>query len=189
MNPDSSWDILQKELLISFLPKVRNYLQELNVLSQVEMLQADHLGLRFKNIETIENLKKELGKVGKMISSAVVNGRKIFIFELNNPLIFGDWHIPCIELPYPKEKQEYADGWEHIEFVIPSNASSLENFKKDFMSFLPLLNIDKLIEEDQYSESVPKVEIVQLPNPSILLNKSLNLTIKFHPKPIKDIVS
>lgn len=182
----SNWVDLSDQIA-DFSDKIVHYLEELNILDKVELLQADHLGLRFENVEQIENIKSELLKEGKIISSAVVNGREILIFEMTKPIEFDKWQVECIELPYPKPNQEYMDGWEHVEFVIPSDANTMEEFREDFKDYFSE-NYD-LISREDYSESVPQAESDQLPNPSIVLRKDKNITIKFHPRSIKRVVS
>jgi uncharacterized protein len=189
MNNPLVWNLMIKKLP-SFLQEIEKYLKELNLLEKAKLLESDHLALRFKNIDDVKKIEKELSEKNKIISSAIVNGRKILIFELVNPFKFNDWQINCIELPYPKENQDYPDGWEHIEFVVPSKSESLESFKNDFEKYFFELNIEKLIENGQYSESFPvkESESKELPNPTISLQKRLGLAIKFHPKSIKEIV-
>ena len=189
MKNSTVWNSMLSKLP-SFLDEIEKYIKELEILEKVKLLQSDHLALRFKNIDDVKKIEEELNENNKIISSAIINGRKILIFELIDPLKFNDWQINYVELPYPKENQKYPDGWEHIEFVIPSNAISLVSFKKDFEKYFPKLDIENMINIGQYSESFPikDPEIKELPNPTISLQKKLGLTIKFHPKSIKEIV-
>jgi len=188
MKISSNWDILKSEELPLFLENIESYLIELNLSEKVQPLHLDHLGLRFEDMGQIEFLANEIGSEGELISSAIVNGRKILIFELKIPLIFGKWEVPCIELPYPKNPHEYSNGWEHLEFVVPSEAKSLEDFRKDLLDFIPDLNIEKLKLKHEYSESLPKADSDKIPNPSIILRKEQNIAIKFHPNSIKKVV-
>lgn len=178
------------EKLPDFLKRAEEYLNELGIFEQTKLIKSDHLALRFKDIEIVDQIKDELKKENKIISSAVVNGRKILIFKLQEPIKFMDWEIDCIELPYPKENQKYPDGWEHIEFVVPSNSKNLDEFREDFKRYFSKLNIENLIKNGQYSESFPIKDSSskELPNPTISLQKELGLTVKFHPKSIIEIV-
>lgn len=173
-----------------FLDEIERYLKELGILEKVKLLQADHIAIRFKEIEKVKQFENKLGKNNKIISSAIVNGRKILIFELKKPVKFRNWEINCVELPYPKENQKYPDGWEHIEFVISSNSKNLDDFRKKIKNYFPELNIEKLNRTGQYSEAFPVKDgdTKELPNPTISLQKRLGLTIKFHPKSIKEVV-
>jgi predicted metalloenzyme YecM len=166
-----------------FGENIRFYLKELEILDQVKTLRADHAGVRFKDKASVDLLRMELLEQGSLISSASVNGREIFLFELDEPISIAHWTISCIELPYPKPDHAYADGWEHIEFVIPSAATNIAAFRKDFQAMFP--NIRK---EGTYKESLPDAQGDQRPNPTIVLSKSPGITVKFHPRSIQEVV-
>ena len=100
----------------------------------------------------------------------------------------GEWNVECVELPYPKPNQSYQDGWEHVEFVIPSQAMDMDELRADFVKFFPEIDIEALKEKGVYSEEVPHAEGDQLPNPSITLCKSKMLSMKFHAHTIAQVV-
>lgn len=175
--------------LKDFEQRIFEYLTELKIQKEVQLLFADHLGLRIKDPKDILVLKDELIVQGKVISSAIVNGREILIYKINQPIRLRNWLIPCIELPYPKPDHSYPDGWEHVEIVIPSSAVSLEELRFDFMKCFPEINIDTFKQAGQYSENEPKSESDQLPNPTIVLRKNKNTAIKFHARTIEEVVS
>ncbi len=180
--------LLGKELQ-DFEDRIFQYLTELGISEKVRPLFADHVGLRFKDASDIQALKNELEVKGNILSSAIVNGREILIYKMTLPIKLKDWFIPCIELPYPKPDHSYPDGWEHIELVIPSSATTLDELRNDFQNFFPEINIDSLKQKGQYSEDEPKSESDQLPNPTIALRKDKNTTVKFHARTIEEIVS
>ncbi len=175
--------------LQDFEDRLFQYLTELGIFEKVRPLFADHLGLRFKDVGDIQALKNDFRVKGVMISSAIVNGREILIYKMGVPIQLQDWLIPCIELPYPKPDHSYPDGWEHIEIVIPSSATTLDELRHDFQNFFPEINIESLKQKGQYSEDEPKSESDQLPNPTITLRKNKNTTIKFHARTIEEIVA
>lgn len=172
-----------------FFNEVEQFLLELNIFDAVSKLEADHFGLRFENPDTVTAVSQELRNEGTMIASAEVNGRQIQIIELAQPLVIGNRQIQCIELPYPKRNHTYSDGWEHVEFVISSNAETLDAFRAVCTSTFPNLDWDHLRASPIYSESVPSGDNDQRTNPTIALEKSKNLTIKFHPASIRTIVT
>lgn len=173
-----------------FGERIEQYLRELGISEETSRLQSDHIGLRMRDIAAIESLKQELRQNGSaLLSSAIINGREIDIFKLRTPLSVCEWTIPCIELPYPKPDHDYSDGWEHIEFVIPSSATTLDVLCEDFLRYFPNINISLLKQTGQYSESEPSSETRQLPNPTITLCKNKGTAIKFHAKPIEMIVT
>ncbi len=66
---------------------------------------------------------------GEEISCAQINGRPIIVIRFNQPLQVSHWQIECLELPYPAQGKTYLEqSWEHVEFVIPSQALSAEAF-------------------------------------------------------------
>ena len=175
--------------LTDFEERISQYLEELQITEKVQPFFVDHLGLRLKNTNDILVLKNELLEKGQIISSAIINGRKILIYKLDTPIQIQNWHVPCIELPYPKPDHSYPDGWEHIEIVIPSSAVTLEEFKDSFKSYFSEIDIESLKQKGQYSEDEPRSESDQLPNPTIALRKNKNTAIKFHARTIEQIVS
>jgi predicted metalloenzyme YecM len=175
--------------IVEFGERVEQYLRELEIFEETLRLQSDHIGLRMRDIAAIESLKQELHQNGSiLLSSAIVNGREIDIFKLSTPLSVHGWAIPCIELPYPKPDHDYPNGWEHIEFVIPSSATTPDALREDFLRYFPNIDIDLLKQTGQYSEAEPISETHQLPNPTITLRKDKRTAVKFHAKPIEMIV-
>lgn len=151
--------------------------------------QIDHLAVRVNLCKEAEVWLTALLKCGRILSDNQVNGRVIYLIELNRPLIFAGQPVTIIELPFPKNKIYPKDGFEHIEIVVPFEkveaVSAWEN------------RILRKFAWDKYSDFVvkvdePKVEGEQLPNPSIavsLADKTLNHTcIKVHPYHIKQII-
>ena len=181
------WDDFQKTLS-PFGIEVTRYLKKLGIFDVVQFLVADHLGIRLKNSNDVLVLKQELLQEGRCISSAVVNGREIYIFALNQALQVGSWTIPCVELPHPKPEHPYTDGWEHVEFVIPSSAMSLVELRVDFKEISPTLDIELLKRKNEYFESEPSAEADQLRNPTIELRRRVGLAVKFHPWSIQEVV-
>lgn len=180
--------LLNKELK-EFEERIVQFLSELGIQEKVESLFVDHLALRIKDTNDILSLKNELKSKAKVISSAIVNGREILIYKLNNPLQLRNWFVPCIELPYPKPDHSYPDGWEHIEIVFPSSATTIEALRTDFQNYFSEMSIDVLKSIGQYSEEIPQTENEQLPNPSIILRKNKNTAIKFHARTIEEVVA
>lgn len=156
---------------------------------QLPDYQIDHLALRVNTEENAKNRLTQLTKCGKILSDNIVNGRPIYLIELEKPRIFAGQPVEVIELPFPKNKCYPVEGWEHIEIVIPflDNETTdqwVTRINQRFLwNELPLLTI---------KVSEPKVEGEQLPNPSIAVSftdKTTNHTcIKVHPYPIKKIL-
>lgn len=184
---NTTWTSLQSSLP-DFYTRIDSFLCELDISDSVKHLSIDHAGLRFGDKSDVDRLREELSHHGHCFSAEIVNGREILLFQLNEPLQFGHWNIHSIELPYPKPGHDYEDGWEHIEFVIPSDADSLDQIRKNFLEAFPSLTIEYLQNTYRYSEDMPLAESDQLPNPTIAIRKDKNLCIKFHPKSIQEVV-
>ncbi len=116
-----TWSKLKNEFE-TFLLGVFTQTEKYNL--DVSFLDIDHAGLRFRDPEDVNRIKAELLESGaEIISSEVVNGREILILKLPEPFEFAQFRISYIELPYPASEHKYhEDGWEHIEFVIESDA-------------------------------------------------------------------
>lgn len=160
-----------------FLDEEFTFIHELNL--DVSGLSIDHIALRYKNSEDVDQLAKELKKQGDVISDAVVNGRIIYIFKLHQPLIYQNYQIPCVELPYPATPHKYPkDGWEHIEFVLETD--NLDNFEQVFNQKYP---------GQKYELHVPDVSGEEILNPTVVLTKYTGLSVKFHPNSIEKVVT
>ena len=185
-NLDGDLAALQADLK-DFEQKIQQLAGEMAVnLSDYEI---DHLALRVNSEQNAKNWQTVLLKCGKILSDNVVNGRPIYLIQLERPLVFAGQFVDIIELPFPKNKQYPQETWEHIEIVMPflTNESNEQWIKRINNQFLwqhsPRLTT---------KISEPKVEGERLPNPSIAVSfadKSVNHTcIKVHPYSIKKIL-
>ena len=186
INLNENYPIIRASLL-EFEEKILQLAREgrLN-LSDYEI---DHLALRVNSEQSAKNWLKLLLKCGKIISDNFINGRPIYLIELEHPVKFVNQLIDIIELPFPKNKLYPVEGWEHIEIVLPflvgeSTNEWIERINMQFLwNKLTQLNI---------KVSEPKVEGERLSNPSIavsFVDKTANHTcIKVHPYSIKKIL-
>lgn len=151
--------------------------------------QIDHLAVRVNLCKEAEVWLTALLKCGRILSDNQVNGRVIYLIELNQPLIFAGQPVTIIELPFPKNKNYPQEGFEHIEIVFPflSDELTIEWEKRILNQFLWNENKNFNIKIDE-----PKVEGERLPNPSIavsFVDKTKNHTcIKVHPYHIQKII-
>lgn len=91
----------------------------------VTSFELDHICYRVATVERYVALKTALAALGTLLTESNINGRPIATFKLETPIIFESRSIYLLELPAPKASSPYAEGYEHVEFVIPS---SLESF-------------------------------------------------------------
>ncbi len=176
------------EALASFETKLLRALNDLGIVDICQGLAIDHACIRFSTNSQVDSLRQELKDLGQELSSAQVNGREIVIIQLHEALKIAHWQVRGLELPYPKKKHNFADGWEHVEFVLPYVENAIEALREEIMDMLPALDMMMLEQVFDYKESIPKAEGEQLANPTIAL-KARGIGIKFHVNPIQDIVT
>ena len=103
--------------LAEFEEKVLQLAQTMGV--NMADYQIDHLALRANSTGKAKNWLTALTKYGRILSDNIVNGRPIYIVQLDKPLQFAAQAVDIIELPFPKDKQYPQETWEHIEIVMP----------------------------------------------------------------------
>ncbi|HGM4958157.1 TPA: VOC family protein [Serratia liquefaciens] len=144
---------------------------------------ADHVSLRCHQNTTAERWRLGLEQCGSLLSEAMINGRPICLFDLQQPLKVGPWQIDCVELPYPGDKRYPHEGWEHVELVLSGEPATL------YARALAHLPDEALLAPGiKLKQSSPKGEGERLPNPTLAISDG-TVTIKFHPYSIRDIVA
>lgn len=144
---------------------------------------ADHVSLRCHQNTTAERWRLGLEQCGSLLSEAMINGRPICLFDLQQPLKVGPWLIDCVELPYPGDKRYPHEGWEHVELVLSGEPATL------YARALAHLPDEALLAPGiKLKQSSPKGEGERLPNPTLAITDG-SVTIKFHPYSIRDIVA
>ena len=167
--------------------------QQINQLAQAMSLNLhdypiDHLALRANCDQTAKNWLTVLLNYGRILSDNIVNGRVIYLIELNEPLAFAGQLIDVIELPFPK-KTYPIESWEHIEIVMPflPNESVV-----DWQMRIDNRFLWKKQAQLSIKLSEPKAAGEQLPNPSIAVSfadkRENPVCIKVHPYSIKKIL-
>ncbi len=146
-------------------------------------LSADHISLRCHQNTTAERWREGLSQCASLLGENLINGRPICLFRLDEPLEIGPWALRVVELPWPGEKRYPHEGWEHVEIVLPGEATGLN------ARALALLS-DKGLSQPGISvkTSSPKGEHERLPNPTMAVTDG-KVTIKFHPHSIEEIVA
>jgi len=92
--------------------------------------EVDHICYRVASLDRYQELKEELGSLGRLLSEATVNGRPIASFKLYKPFkLNSGFAIGVFELPSPKSTVDYPEGYEHIEVV---TRLSLQDVLKEF---------------------------------------------------------
>lgn len=86
--------------------------------NMADFVQIDHMCYRTISKENYNQKKAQLTSIATLLGETKVNGRPISTFRLKQPVIHDSWRIDAIELPAPKEGSKYAEGLEHVEFVI-----------------------------------------------------------------------
>ncbi len=149
-----------------FLDKLTNDIIDKGV--DVSKYNLDHFGYQCSSNEDYDKLKPEFEKIGKLVDEAVVGGRRVGIFKLDNPLVYKNWNIDAVELVAPKEGQVCPSALEHAEFVIDTD---FDTFVKKYPNL-------------QWDTS----KVNQPTFPMVTLKLSGATQVKFHYKPVLDIV-
>jgi uncharacterized protein len=83
-----------------------------------DFVQMDHMCYRVTDMETYARKKEELQTVGTLLVETMINGRPIASYRLHEPVKIDSWRVDTIELPAPKDGSDFAEGLEHVEFVL-----------------------------------------------------------------------
>lgn len=142
--------------------------------------QIDHVSLRCHELNLAEQWREGLSQCGHCFSDKVINGRPIYLFKLETPLIILGQRVYIVELPYPTDKQYEYQGWEHIEQVIAVDPNHLV---EEVMSILPT----PLPTHYYLKISEPKGDNERLPNPTVAISNG-KVTLKYHPYSLVDVV-
>lgn len=190
--------LIEKGLVPSaMLNKIDDFLDNIQALCSLLAIdlsayQADHIALRINDAELAKAAHQAWLEYGKVISEAQINGRPIIVLEFDNAVQSHGWSIECLELPYPAiGKTHSVEDWEHVEFVVPSNALTAETFLQDLYKLFP--NLERQLEQAKQQGvkvklSSPKGEGERLANPTVAF-KFNNICIKLHPHSLKNIVA
>lgn len=176
----------------TFSRSILTFAEQLGLLGQLnsteDELWCDHVALRVNDIDTAQQLLAEFKLRGEVISDSIINGRPIYIIALAEPLMLGDWQVECVELPFPA-KHYPQQGWEHIELVLPGNATTMDELEQTLRVVNP--NIDKVLAADssiKIKRSAPQAEGETLANPTIAFKQG-DICIKVHSSGIKAVVA
>ncbi|EGR7967751.1 VOC family protein [Vibrio vulnificus] len=184
---------LTPQQMLEDLPGFMQKIESLADLLQLDLsfAQADHIAMRVNENQTAQLSQQMWSEQGKVISQANINGRPIIVIAFDTPLASRGWKIECLELPYPAEGKAYPyEGWEHVEFVVPSHAQTAEDYLADLKHTYPAFGaqLSKLEELGvKVKLSSPKGEGERLNNPTVAF-KYQGICIKLHPHSLKRIV-
>lgn len=183
-NPTALFDF---SVIADFEKKILSLASEMALI--LTDYEIDHMAVRVNHCKTAKSYLDLFVKKGRIVSDNLINGRVIYLVELEQPITFLGQKVSIVELPYPKDKIYPREGWEHIEIVIPflpqeSVADWCERIKKHFQ-LNQLTHLKVKVDE-------PKGDGEKLLNPSIavsFVDKQQNHTcIKVHPYNIKQII-
>lgn len=159
--------------IMNILKEVNSFLDDIfqqlsSVAIDFENLESDHVCYRVASIEEYECIKAELIKSHELLIEAPVGGRLISTFKLAQAIEYKNRKIPLLELPEPKKGSAYPTGFEHIEFVIKKDLTSIVN------------------EFPQYSWNTKALH--KKLNPEIQLKLNNGLSVKFHNQSLEQVI-
>ncbi len=150
----------------AFVKAIQNEAMQLGL--NLGPFEMDHFCLRVENTEQYVFYKSEAEYVGVLLSEAIIGGRPIASYKLNDEIVIGAKRISCMEIPSPKEGAPYALGLEHVECVI---AEALTIFIQRY----PHLKFD--------------TRALKKPiNPEITLKLASGKTVKFHNQSLEQVI-
>ncbi len=79
----------------------------------------DHLCYRVPTTEDYSKNKDILSRCGTLLTESEVAGRPIATYKLHTPIQVDGRIVDLLELPAPKSGKACAEGFEHIEVVLP----------------------------------------------------------------------
>lgn len=167
--------------LVRFGTSLQQFAERLGL--NLATLEADHIAVRCHQNTTAERWQQGLAKIGKQFSQAMINGRPICLFKLNQPLQLNSWQLDVIELPWPGEKRYRHEGFEHVEIVLRGDHETLG------VRAMALLSDEALTQPGiSFKTSSPQGKNERLPNPTLAVTDG-QTTIKFHPWRLEEIVA
>ncbi|WP_238925401.1 VOC family protein [Vibrio sp. S11_S32] len=175
---------------------VVDFWQKMDALAQLigldyHDLKADHLAMRINDQVVAEQVHRAWLSEGQQISNAMINGRAIIVIQLDSALQVTDHKIDCLELPYPSDKAYPQQGWEHVEFVVPSKAQTAEQLVEQIKRQFPLM----AKKWGRFAELGVKVKLSspqgageRLVNPTVAF-KHQGVCIKLHPHSLQAVIA
>ena len=173
--------------LASFEDKVEKLMIKLSI--NEFNLKCDHIALRVNDLQTAVELHQNFELIGQVISDKIINGRPIIIIKLNEPLFILNQKVDYIELPYPSSRTYPIEGWEHIELILPCDATTSAQLKSALLKFQPkLLSVFNAETDIKIKMSSPSGDNESVANPTIAF-KHNHICVKIHPHSIEKIVT
>ena len=144
-NPTALFDF---SVIADFEKKILSLASEMALI--LTDYEIDHMAVRVNHCKTAKSYLDLFVKKGRIVSDNLINGRVIYLVELEQPIAFLGQKVSIVELPYPKDKIYPREGWEHIEIVIPflpqeSVADWCERIKKQF-KFIQLKHLKVILD-------------------------------------------
>jgi predicted metalloenzyme YecM len=131
-----------------------------------EFKELDHIAYRTESNGKYEEMTNKLKGFCLDFSEVQISGRPILVCKLQEPLVYNEYEIKCVELLAPKVGKQYENGLEHAEFV---TKTTLEEFL--------VMHKDLKFGMDAYERKI---------NPEIKLMFS-DCSVKFHTQSLLEI--
>ncbi|MDW6093457.1 VOC family protein [Vibrio rhizosphaerae] len=174
----------------TFIDNISTLCDELQL--DLTAFELDHIAMRVNDWHLAEVAHQAWLDEGSQISSAEINGRPIIVLALERPMMLGRWSTHYVELPYPAEGKSYPrQGWEHVEFVMPSQAINVDDFLQDIWQRFPALKqMWPTLEQRgiKVKCSAPKGEGERLANPTIAFRQG-DICLKLHPHSLAQVIA
>ena len=148
-----------------FLDIVHENLRKTKI--DVSAFYVDHIAYRTTSAEDYEKLKNDLFTYGEALSEKIIRDRRVAIMKLHEPLQYKGMQIRFFEILAPAKDNVYRKGLEHAEFVVD----------------IPLYDMMQRYPSHSFIYKDRKI------NAELVLKFPNNVNIKFHEKPIDEVIA
>jgi len=167
--------------LSQFEQKLSSFAQQLGL--TLSELTLDHISLRCHQDRTAERWAMALSQVGHCFSKAMIGGRPIHLYRLEQPLALLNHRIDIVELPWPGEKRYRHEGWEHIEVVLPGAPEQIGQRAMALIDDHGLVTPGISVKTRR-----PEAKAGALDNTTLAITNG-EITLKFHTYAIDEVVA
>ena len=104
-NPTALFDF---SVIADFEEKILSLASEMALI--LTDYEIDHMAVRVNHCKTAKSYLDLFVKKGRIVSDNLINGRVIYLVELEQPITFLGQKVSIVELPYPKDKVYPKEG-------------------------------------------------------------------------------
>lgn len=135
----------------------------------ISNLILDHIAYQASSAQDYDQRKREFQQIGQEISEEPIGGRRVAVFQLQEPIHYRHYDIPALEIIEPRAGQVCDSAFQHAEFIAD------QPFEKYIEQYPNIVWDTSSLNRDEFAH--------------LKLNFPNGLTLKFLKKPILELVS